>query len=125
MPRKKPKEKQRRKWKKHRWKRLKALPGALNGCLCCPPIEAKFSMRQRIAVGFGFAAVLCDGKPIWQEGADMPFEKCWTGRKAENRAARYPRHDWRIVMDAPLAGRTYQRHGKGNWVLVEKNQGFA
>lgn len=110
--------------KRKSWKRLKALPGALNGCLCCPPIEAKFSMRSKIAVGFGYAAVECDGKPIWMEqGQD--FDKCWSGRKAENRAARHPRHDWRIVMHGPLSGRTYQRHGKGTWVLIEKNMGFA
>lgn len=110
---------------KPKWKRLKALPGANNGCLCCPPIEAKFDLRSRIAVGFGVAEVTCDGIEVWREKPSMEFEQCWTGRKAENRAAKKPRHDWRIVMHAPLAGRTYQRHGKNTWVLVEKNMGFA
>lgn len=111
--------------RRQKWKRLKALPGANNGCACCPPIEAKFNMRSRIAVGVGIAEVQCDGKPIWREEPNMPWEKCWTGRKAENRAAKNPNHDWRIIMDAPLAGREYQRHGKGLWVLVARNIGFA
>jgi hypothetical protein len=115
----------RQKRRKLKWKRLKALPGANNGCLCCPPIEAIFPMRDRIAVGFGIAEVQRDGETVWRETPNIPFEKCWTGRKAENRAMKSPNHDWRIIMDAPLAGRTYQRHGKNMWVLVEKNLGFA
>lgn len=111
--------------KKKTGKKLKALPGALNGCLCCPPILAKFNLRNRIAIGFGYAAVECDGKMIWSEGPDTEFDECWTGMRAENAARRRRRGDWRIIIHGPLSGRTYQRHGKNNWVLVEKNQGFA
>lgn len=108
-----------------KWKKLKAIPSEPNGCLCCPPALAKFNLRDRIAVGFGFAAVLKDGEPVWAEDPSTKFEDCWTGMKAENAARRSPRHDWQIVMDAPLKGRTYQRHGKNTWVLVKTNQGFA
>ena len=44
---------------------------------------------------------------------------------AEALAAQDPDHDWRIVLHGPLSGRTYQRHGPGQWMLVEKNEGFA
>lgn len=111
--------------KRPKWKKLKALPGANNGCLCCPPILGKFNLNGRIAIGFGYAAVECDGKPIWSEAPDAEFEDCWTGRKAENRARKSPNHDWRIVIHGPLSGRTYQRHQKNTWVLVESNMGFA
>lgn len=33
--------------------------------------------------------------------------------------------DWRIVLEGPLSGRTYQRHGAEQWALVEQNMGFA
>jgi hypothetical protein len=111
--------------KRKKWNRLKAMPGELNGCLCCPSIAGKFNLRNRIAVGFGFAAVICDGKVIWHEGGNTDWFDCWTGVKAENRARKSPNHDWQIVMDTPLKGRTYQRHGKNIWVLVKTNQGFA
>jgi hypothetical protein len=29
------------------------------------------------------------------------------------------------VLHGPLSGRTYQRHGPGQWMLVERNDGFA
>jgi hypothetical protein len=56
--------------------------------------------------------------------ASLPFSS-QTLRAAEARARKAPRHDWRIVLDGPLHGETYQRQGKNRWVLVEKNEGFA
>ena len=43
----------------------------------------------------------------------------------ENEALKDPDHDWRVVLDGPLRGRTFQRHDVGKWVLVSENDGFA
>ena len=102
-----------------------ALKGAPNPCLHCPPIQPTLHMRTRIAVGFGYAAVTCDGKGVWHEPPNAEWKKLWTVLKAENRARKNPDADWRIVMDGPLHGETYQRQGRNRWVLIEKNQGFA
>lgn len=46
-------------------------------------------------------------------------------KDAEAAALADPDHDWRIVLFGPLHGEVYQRHGPGEWMLVEKNEGFA
>lgn len=105
-------------------KRLKPLPGRNNPCLNCPPIEPTLSLKARIAVGFGFAALLRDSKAVWVE-SNQDWNKCLSVRAAEARARKHPRSDWRIVLDGPLHGETYQRQGRNRWVLVKKTQGFA
>jgi hypothetical protein len=56
---------------------------------------------------------------------DAPVEEYWDVEEVEKLAAADPDHDWRIVMYSPLHGEVYQRHGPGEWNLVEKNEGFA
>lgn len=99
-----------------------------HGCVIC---EAHGVLRtvappdMLIAVGFGYAGVTKDGREVWSEPSELDFDKCWTVAKAEEAAAHEPDADWRITLEAPLAGRTYQRQGENNWVLVEQNMGFA
>ena len=78
-----------------------------------------------IAVGFGYAALHRDGAPVWSEDEAVSDNSMMTGADAEALAAQDPDHDWRIVLHGPLSGRTYQRHGPGQWMLVERNDGFA
>lgn len=110
--------------KRTKTEHLPPLPGKPNPCLSCPPIVPKLSMRRRIAVGFGTASVERDGETVWEESGHE-YADCWTVQRAENRAAKQPLHDWRIILHGPMHGETYQRQGKGLWVLVERNQGFA
>ena len=100
------------------WTKLTAIAAHHGGCLNCGPRPAQFPPDGVIAVGFGYAALHKDGAPVWSK--DM-----MTGADAEALAAQDPDHDWRIVLHGPLSGRTYQRHGPGQWMLVEKNEGFA
>ena len=104
--------------------RLKPISGGNNPCLNCPPIVMRLKMNRKIGVGFGIAGVTCNGKEIWSEGPEQDWPDLPTVMKFEN-AARKKRGDWRIVMHGPLHGETYQRQGRNNWVLVEKNKGFA
>ena len=76
-----------------------------------------------IAVGFGYAGVTCDGTERLREVPEL--EACPTVGDAEALALREPDADWRIILDGPLHGETYQRQGVGRWVLVAKNEGFA
>ena len=79
-----------------------------------------------IAVGFGYAALHCDGRPVYTENQDASGDDgLMTGSQAEAIAAADPDHDWRIVLEAPLSSHTYQRHGAGQWALVEQGDGFA
>ena len=105
--------------------KLKTLPGRNNPCLCCPPILPTLKMNWRIAVGFGYAAVECGSKVIWSESWNMEWSELWTVQKAENLARKRKKGDWRIVLDGPMHGETYQRQGRNRWVLVKSNNGFA
>lgn len=112
--------------KEKTWERLPAIEGTFGGCLNCGPRPSQFPMDGIIAVGFGYAGLERDGKPVWSEPQkDYDDEDLLTGAQAEAIAANDPDHDWRIVLEGPLSGRTYQRHGPNNWALVEQNQGFA
>lgn len=110
-----------------------------HGCLNCElngGIPITFPADGVIAVGFGFAACTKDGRPVLEEPQcryDNEGDVEWepgeedypTGAQAEALAAADPDHDWRIQLEGPMSGRTYQRQGAGNWVLVEQNEGFA
>lgn len=105
------------------WTKQPAIAGGMGGCLCCGVTTDKFMPTQWISVGFGYAALERDGKPVWHESPKTT--RPMTGRRAESMAAKDPDHDWRIVLNAPLRSATYQRHAKGEWVLIEKGLGFA
>ena len=105
-----------------KWKKLKPIKGGHGGCGNCGFIYNIAPMEMIIAVGFGYAAVEKNGVAIYDENT---CENTWNVQIAEDEARKDPDNDWRIIMDGPLSGRTYQRHDNGTWVLVRKNRGFA
>ena len=113
---------------KRKWTKLPPIKkGELHiGCLNCSTAEYQASMDHLIGSGFGFAALLKDGDVVFD--GDSVYEE--TGQypsfaEAEAEAAKDPNHDWQVVIDTPLHGETYQRHGKNKWICVESNRGFA
>ena len=107
------------------WEKLPAIEGKHGGCLNCGPRPSYFPADGIIAVGFGYAGLTRDGHEVWGETEATEEADYMTGAKAEEMAAADPDHDWRIVLEGPLSGRTYQRHGAEQWALVEQNMGFA
>ena len=102
------------------------MKGGNNPCIQCPPIRDVADLRKSIAVGFGSAYLECDGETIYDgERALHDGKEPHTFAWAERKAAKKPEADWRIVLHGPLHGETYQRQGPGQWVLVERNEGFA
>lgn len=109
-----------------KWIKLAPYEGKIHqGCLNCPPVLSKAKMYTRIAVGFGFAGIKKDSKVIFSEDPQQDWKDIPTLMKFENMARKDPNHDWRLILDAPLRSREYQRHGKNQWVLVKSGQGFA
>lgn len=106
------------------WVKMPAIEGKHGGCLNCGPRPSFFTPTMRIAVGFGVAKLERDGETVWTESGE-DFDECMSGEQAEAIASADPDHDWRIVLDAPLSNRTHQRHGPGEWVLIEQGMGFA
>ena len=107
------------------WTKLTPITVTYSGSITRDPRPVRMPPEGVIAVGFGYAALHKDGKPVWSELNDVTDDELMTCADAEALAAQDPDHDWRIVLHGPLAGRTYQRHGPGQWTLVEKNEGFA
>lgn len=111
------------------WSKMPALTemeaGLRSGCLTCGPQPVTLPPDARIAVGFGAAGVTKDGVAIWEEDTHADYEHCMTCAEAERTAALDPDHDWRIYYFGPLSEAVYQRHAPGEWVLIEKGQGFA
>lgn len=86
-----------------------------------------FEPFRVIGVGFGLAALTKDGAIVWAEDTRVVQfdDDVLTGADAEKIASGDPDHDWRIVIDGPVAKQVYQRHGIGRWVLIERGDGFA
>jgi len=103
---------------------LPPVEGGPNPCLHCPPIGGTLGMGRTIAVGFGEAHLSRDDHLIYREPQSDEGDY-WTVQQAEDVAVADPDHDWRIVLDGPLHGETYQRQGPDRWVLVDRNEGFA
>lgn len=108
------------------WTKLEPIKANMVGCLNCGILYDKAPMEMIISVGFGVANVTKDGEEIYRE-IDYCSDnfKEWTVQDAENEALKDPDHDWRISLIGGLRGRVFQRHGNGEWLLVEENMGFA
>lgn len=111
------------------WEKVEPWKGPVHqGCLVCPPVLEVAPMDMLIAVGFGYAGVTKDGKEIFNEqeiDENTPMVDFPRLQQFEDMALQDPDHDWRVCLEAPLRGRTYQRHEAGKWVLIESNEGFA
>lgn len=106
------------------WQKQPAWTGEIHqGCSCCSPVQEVAPLDMVIAVGFGCAMVMCDRKVIFSEGYDDEDFRCL--QEFEDMAKADPDHDWRVLLEAPLRSREYQRHGDGEWVLIHSGQGFA
>ncbi len=81
------------------------------------------TMDSVISVGFGIAQLTKDNNVLFDDNGNL--DEPMRVSEAEALAAKDPKHDWRIVLYAPLQGATYQRQGPEQWVCIEYNKGFA
>lgn len=100
------------------------------GCASCAPVHRMASMDTVVAVGFGDAHVSCNKVALYSESSGHGIAADVAARGItleifERIAATSPNADWRLVLNAPLRSREYQRHGPGKWVLIASGEGFA
>jgi hypothetical protein len=93
------------------------------GCLNCPPVLPIADMDIRVCVGFGIAQITKDDEIIYQDISIA--DKVPTLQEFEKMAQLDPNHDWRLLLEAPLRSREYQRQGIEKWVLIDSGMGFA
>lgn len=107
------------------WTKLPPVDTVRVGCLTCGPkprtIPKPFAGLD-LHPGFGVLTLLRDGEVVW---SSYRPEESRTVLGFERQASRDPDHDWRIEIDGLLSSAVYQRHGKGEWVMVESGMGFA
>jgi hypothetical protein len=89
-------------------------------CNVCPPRTQEMPLDAPLAIGFGQVSVTKNDLTIWA-GDDDEIRLV----RFEQQAKGAPDNDWRVHIDGPLYSATYQRHGEGSWVLVERGEGFA
>ena len=94
-------------------------------CLGCPGTENRLSMSEVLYQGFGGYHVEKDGAGYYTGEQDGVWESFKTLADIEKDASKSPLSDWRVILNSPLRGATWQRHEKDTWVLIETNLGFA
>jgi len=95
------------------------------GCLSCPQVTAIADMSIHVSVGFGFAAITKNKDVYYSEPVMPEFHDTRTLREFEQIAQSDPDNDWRLLLEAPLRSREYQRQGFEKWVLIDSGMGFA
>lgn len=82
-----------------------------------------------ICVGFGSAAVYCNGIRVL-DGERAPRKHCDGNgylrlKHAEKLARKARRAKWEVDMQAPLWSATWRRNKRGQWICVDAGMGFA
>lgn len=86
--------------------------------------EEFLSLKARIGVGLGHAALSCDGQTVYEErGEDV--EALMTVAQAEAISEADPGHEWEIHLVALLDDRHYRRVAAGRWKLVRRGYGLS
>jgi len=86
--------------------------------------EEVLDLDALVAVGIGYAALTCDGKPVY-EAECGELEHAMSVREAERLASTEPQHDWRIHLVALRDERHYRRAADGHWQLYERGYGLS
>lgn len=101
-----------------------AAGGFQSNCLSGGPQPLALPLEAELSVGFGSCTVMKDETCLYQEqpGANDDPPRL---QQFEDLAKADPDHDWQVNFHGAMSEETYQRHGDGLWVLVEKGIGFA
>lgn len=90
------------------------------------------NMAANLCVGFGNCKIYCEEFLLWDEsmteGDPQTLSRkglLFTLADIECIAEKCPWHEWKVVIEAPLYGVTYSRTYSGEWIITDKNKGFA
>ena len=95
------------------------------GCPSCPGNEDILTMDAVLYMGFGGYRVMKGAKLFYMGDSDLEWEKYKTLKDIEKSAKKEPNAKWKVILDNPLRGATWQRNKNGEWILKETNLGFA
>lgn len=86
--------------------------------------EELLPMDACIGVAIGYAALTCDGRPVYeQEHGELAA--AMSVLQAERIAAAAPQRDWKIHLIGQLDERHYRRIGAAQWKLYRRGYGLS
>ena len=91
----------------------------------CPGTHTLLEMDTVLYQGFGGYHVEKNGEIYYFPDSDLEWNEYKTLYDIEVDALKDPEADWRVILNNPLRGGTWQRHDIEQWVLIESNMGFA
>lgn len=111
------------------WVKAEPIGPVHSGCPNCGPKPKAAPLDWDPDPGFGVVYLRRDGETVINymrhDNEEDGDATCLTVQDFEDRAAGDPDHDWRFEVHGPLSGVVYQRHGDGEWIAVERLEGFA
>lgn len=100
-------------------------PGYRSNCTNCGPEAEKMPLEADLCTGFGCCTVTRDDYGLYNEQPGMHPDEVPKLQHYETMALADPEHDWQVHFYGAMAETHYQRHGPGEWVLIDKQEGFA
>ena len=98
--------------------------GRLGGCPTCPSTLDILEMDTVLYQGFGGYHVEKDGVIFYHPDSDLKWEDYKTLADIEKIAKTTTKSKWKVILNNPLRGATWERYG-GKWRIIEHNNGFA
>jgi hypothetical protein len=98
------------------------------GCPCCPRTEDTLQPETVLYNGFGGYHVERNGEIFYCGGVNENWTEYKTLWQIEEEIQKIENGDsdvWKVILNNPLRGATWERKEKDIWVLTETNLGFA
>ena len=95
------------------------------GCPACAGSEDVLTMDTVLYNGFGGYQVECDEKLFYMGDPNASFDSFKTLGEIERTAIKNPEKKWKVILNNPLRGATWERQKDVHWSLTETNRGFA
>ena len=92
---------------------------------CGIPEPDILEMNTVLYQGFGGYTVRKNGELFYKGNSDDEWNKLKRLKHIEKEAKKDPTAKWTVELYGPLSGATWERQEDGQWVVIEKNLGFA
>lgn len=93
--------------------------------LCCPDTVQKLDLKTKLYHGFGGWTITKNVQTFFIDKRDVEWDEYKDIQHVEELIGDDDQNEYIADLYLPLRGSTYQRHSKNNWILINKNEGFA
>ena len=93
-----------------------------NPCLCCPSNTETLHMDTVLHEGY---CITKGGETHYTADFNTEWDDCKKLSEIEKDALKEPDAEWQAHLNMALRSGAWQRHGKGEWCLIESGIGYA